>query len=56
MDPRGAMIIEDARLVAEEGLGRYQEFFKGLARDLQQALVDPGEHEKLKAKAEKIEA
>ncbi|HZH50296.1 MAG TPA: AAA family ATPase [Microvirga sp.] len=53
MDPRVAAIIDDARLVAEEGLGRYQEFFKGLARDVRQALVDSGVHEKLKVKAEK---
>lgn len=56
MDPRVVAIIDDARLVADEGLGRYQEFFKGLARETRQALVDTGEHEKLKARAEKAGA
>jgi hypothetical protein len=47
---------EDARLVADEGLGRYEQFFKGLAREKRQALIDSGEHVKLKTIAERAGA
>jgi hypothetical protein len=47
---------EDARRVADEGLGRYEQFFKGLAREKRQALIDSGEHTKLKVIAERAGA
>lgn len=54
MDPRVAAIIDDARIVASEGLDAYQRYFTGLPRETRQALVASGQHEKLKGLAEKV--
>lgn len=51
MDPRVAVIMDDARAAAIEGMAAYQQFSGALSRGQKVALTESGQHDKLKDRA-----